>query len=64
VKSAQLYPKGKRMTEPATVRVIMPACEQYAAEALDSVFAQTLRPQEIIAVDDGSTDGRRRVLDA
>jgi len=31
--------------------------EHYLQEALDSIFAQTHRPVEIIAVDDGSNDG-------
>jgi glycosyltransferase involved in cell wall biosynthesis len=34
----------------------------YLAEALDSIFAQSYRPLEVIVVDDGSTDGTPRVL--
>jgi glycosyltransferase involved in cell wall biosynthesis len=36
--------------------------QRYLAEALDSVFAQTHRPLEVIVADDGSTDGSARVV--
>ena len=45
-------------TERPLVSVVIPVYngEKYLAEALDSVFAQTHRPLEVIVVDDGSTD--------
>jgi glycosyltransferase involved in cell wall biosynthesis len=41
------------------VSVILPVYngERYVRAALESVFAQTYRPLEVIVVDDGSTDG-------
>ncbi|GAB6164120.1 hypothetical protein JCM19992_01200 [Thermostilla marina] len=48
------------MTEPVTapVSVVIPAynSSRYLGATLRSVFAQTVRPQEIIVVDDGSED--------
>lgn len=45
------------MTRP-TVTCIVPCfnSRRYVAEALDSIFAQTYRPIEVIVADDGSTD--------
>lgn len=36
--------------------------ERYVAQALDSILAQTAPPDEIIAIDDGSSDGTPDVL--
>jgi len=35
--------------------------EPYLREAIDSIFAQTHRPLEVVVVDDGSTDGSAEV---
>ena len=35
--------------------------QRFLAESLDSIFAQTYRPLEVIVCDDGSTDGTARV---
>ncbi|MES2176677.1 MAG: glycosyltransferase family A protein [Gemmatimonadota bacterium] len=46
------------------VSVIIPMynAERYVAEAVESVLTQTLRPKEVIVVDDGSTDRGHEVI--
>jgi glycosyltransferase involved in cell wall biosynthesis len=46
------------------VSIVLPVhdAERFVAAALDSVLTQTLLPDEIVAVDDGSTDGSAAVL--
>jgi glycosyltransferase involved in cell wall biosynthesis len=47
------------------VSVVIPVRnrERWIARALDSAFAQTVLPAEVIVVDDGSTDGTMDVVD-
>jgi glycosyltransferase involved in cell wall biosynthesis/CDP-glycerol glycerophosphotransferase (TagB/SpsB family) len=53
----------RRMLRP-TLSVVMPVynVEAYLRECLDTVLSQSLRPLEVIAVDDGSTDGSLAIL--
>jgi glycosyltransferase involved in cell wall biosynthesis len=46
------------------VSIVLPVhdADRFVAAALDSVLAQTLLPDEIVAVDDGSTDGSAAIL--
>ncbi|MGC8121076.1 glycosyltransferase family 2 protein [Marinobacter sp. VGCF2001] len=48
-----------------SVAVVIPAynVESYIGEAIESVLNQPLKPDEIIIVNDGSTDGTRRVIE-
>jgi glycosyltransferase involved in cell wall biosynthesis len=52
------------MTERPTISVIIPVYngERFLAEAIQSVLDQTLPPDEIIVVDDGSTDGSAAIV--
>ena len=53
------------MSEAPLVSVVVPVynAEPYLRECLDSLLGQTLKEIEIIAVDDGSTDGAGKILD-
>jgi glycosyltransferase involved in cell wall biosynthesis len=52
--------------EPGLVSVILPTYNHSGVllQAMDSVYAQTYRPIELIVVDDGSTDGTNHVVEA
>ncbi|MGB6363153.1 MAG: glycosyltransferase family A protein [Thermoanaerobaculia bacterium] len=51
---------------PGLVSVIVPIFnrQELVATALDSILEQTYRSLEIVAVDDGSTDGTQEILDS
>jgi cellulose synthase/poly-beta-1,6-N-acetylglucosamine synthase-like glycosyltransferase len=51
--------------EPGLVSIVLPVFngEKYLTEAIDSILIQTYPQFELIAVDDGSTDGSGKILD-
>jgi glycosyltransferase involved in cell wall biosynthesis len=53
------------MSAPAAIAVVIPVYngERFVERALESVFAQTLKPAEVFVVDDGSTDGTLDLLE-
>lgn len=55
---------GRSRTDRATVSVILPTYNRATsvAESIDSILAQTVPADQIVVVDDGSTDGTEAVL--
>jgi len=53
------------MSESLLISVVIPVynCERYLAEAIESILAQTHSPEDIIVIDDGSTDGSAKVVE-
>ncbi len=48
------------------ISVIIPTCnrEKFVGKAIDSVLKQGFADLEVIVIDDGSTDGTRKILEA
>ncbi len=59
-----LKARSSRSGQVADVSVIVPLYnhETYVEQALASVYAQTVRPREVIVVDDGSTDRSLQIV--
>lgn len=53
------------MPDDRSVSVVLPVCngERYVGEAIESVLRQTRPPDEVVVVDDGSTDGSLAVVE-
>lgn len=60
-----MRPAAISATSSPRVSVVMPVfnAETYLAEAVESVLSQTLSELELVAVDDGSSDGSRAILE-
>jgi glycosyltransferase involved in cell wall biosynthesis len=54
--------EGSRPPAPVSVVIAVRDGAPYLGEAIDSVLAQTRAPQEVVVVDDGSTDGTPDVI--
>jgi glycosyltransferase involved in cell wall biosynthesis len=54
---------SRRSTPSVAVVITVYNGEEYVAEALTSILGQTRPPDEVIVVDDGSTDGTQRQLE-
>ena len=55
------------MADKNTISEVMCTCNgksRHLAEQIESIFAQTLRPMEIVVQDDSSTDGTLELLKA
>lgn len=55
------------MADKNTISVVMCTCNgksRHLAEQIESIFAQTLCPMEIVVQDDCSTDGTLELLEA
>jgi len=59
-----MTPRKARTATSISIAAVIPVYngERYLSEAIDGVLAQTLQPEEIIIVDDGSTDRTPFVL--
>ena len=55
---------GEHLTISGLVSIIVPVFngEPYLRESLDSIFAQTFSPTEVIVMDDASTDGTSNIV--
>lgn len=64
-RAAALRGSASRDATKPRLSVVVPVynVQDYLAECLDSVLGQTLTDLEVIAVDDGSTDGSAAILD-
>lgn len=59
-------PQDTRPQQAPLISVLMPAynCEAYVLEAVSSILSQSFADFELLAIDDGSTDSTRRLLES